>query len=88
MVILFGTSTNKYDSFLNKRHKSTENSISNCATDKNCDNIGATIKEIEIFLLLRLLYLDEVSLQIKKEIPKFIAEKLPRKFRFSLFHDC
>ena len=72
--------------FFNKRHKSAESTISSCATDKNCNYLGADIKEEEIFLL-RLPYLPKVLLQIEKEIRKFITKKLPGKFRFTLIHD-
>ena len=81
MVILFGTSINKYDKlFCKKRHKSTESSISNCATDKNCDNLKATTKKKEIFLLLRLPYLGKYHFKLKKKSENSEVNSSPENF--------
>ena len=37
--------------FFNKQHKSAESSISNCAADKNCDNLGALPQKKKFFFL-------------------------------------
>ena len=78
MVILLGTSTNK---IFNKRHKSTENSISNCSADNNWDNLGAATKQKRIFS-------SSTTPLTWQKIRKFMAKKILRKFRFSSIHDA
>ena len=58
----------------NNRHTLTKSSSLNCATENNCDNLGATTEEKETFLLMRLAFLGKVSLQIENKIQKLIAK--------------
>ena len=69
MVIVFGTSIRhkKMRLFFNKRHKSTESSILNCATDKNCDNLGVTTKENKTFFLCDFHILAKCHFKLKKK---------------------
>ena len=71
--------------FFNKQHKSTESSNSNCARDKNCDHLGATTTEQEIFLLLRLPYPGKVLFQIEKKFENSKLKNFPENFALVSF---